>query len=199
VETRKHGRPSLLLAGLGMAAAFSLSACATSTSTPYQPISRAAPVQGGYSDEHIAGDRWRVTFSGNRLTSRETVEGYLLYRAAELTLEQHRDWFEIVDRETEHEVQRDTIREPSYSPWWGYPSWRPYWRYYDPRLGWNTWYPYNGDPFWSRRIDTRKVERYQATAEIVMHTGSKPPGNGRIFDAREVVMRLEPKILRPAD
>ena len=33
-------------------------------------------------------DRWKVSFSGNSLTDRNTVETYLLYRAAELTDQQ---------------------------------------------------------------------------------------------------------------
>jgi hypothetical protein len=173
-----------------------LSAASCATPTPYQPISVNAPATGGYSQERIAQDRWRVTFAGNTLTSRETVEGYLLYRAAELTLEQGRDWFQIVHRNTEHEIRRDTIRDPLYDPWWGYPSWRPYWRYYDTRRGWNAWYPY-GDPSWSRSVDMQTVERYEASADIEMHNGARPAGNGNIFDARDVIARIGPKIQRP--
>ncbi len=51
-----------------------------------QPIASASRVEGGYTSAQLAPDRWQVTFSGNSLTSRETVEDYLLYRAAELTL-----------------------------------------------------------------------------------------------------------------
>ena len=186
-----------LLAGLGLAATLALAACATPT--PYQPISAASRTQGGYYEERLAADRWRVSFAGNTLTSRETVEGYLLYRAAELTLEQRRDWFEIVDREVEHEVRRDVSRDPYYDPWWGYPGWRPYWRYYEPRLGWRYWYPWYGDPFWGRRVDVRTVDRYEAHADIVMHSGRKPAGNGRTFDARDVIERLGPTIRRPGE
>ena len=35
------------------------------------------------------------------MTSRETVETYLLYRAAQLTVERGFDWFEMADRNTE--------------------------------------------------------------------------------------------------
>lgn len=193
-----HSQPIkrvLLLAGSGIAVALSLASCATPT--PYQPISSAARAQGGYYEERLGADRWRVSFAGNTLTSRETVEGYLLYRAAELTLEQGRDWFQIIDREVEREVRREVYREPYYDPWWGYPGWRPYWRYYDARVGWRYWYPWHGDPFWDRRVDTRTVERYEVHAEIVMHSGVKPAGNGRTFDAREVIERLGPTIKRP--
>ena len=63
------------------AAALVLGACATST--PY------APMDGryGYAEQRIETNRYRVVFHGNSSTTRETVEAFLLYRAAELTLE----------------------------------------------------------------------------------------------------------------
>lgn len=192
---RNHVFRGRLLAGLGLAAALALASCATAP-TPYQPAG-ASRGEGGYSENRIAPDRWRVTFAGNALTSRETVEGYLLYRAAELTLAQGKDWFEIMDREVDREVRREVRPDPFYNPWWGYSYWRPYWRYYGRRSGWVSWYPYWGDPFWAGRVEEQTVERYEATAEILMHQGQVPPGNHRIFDAREVVARLEARIQRP--
>jgi hypothetical protein len=44
--------------------------------------------RAGYSDQQIESNRFRVSFAGNSLTARETVERYLLYRAAELTVQQ---------------------------------------------------------------------------------------------------------------
>ena len=38
---------------------------------------------------------------------------------------------------------------------------------------------------------------FEATAEIVMHRGPKPEGNGKSFDARDVVAKLGPKVERP--
>ena len=76
-----------------------LSACATAT--PYQPniaVQPGRPVPGGFSEQRIEPERYRVSFAGNSLTSRETVESYLLYRAAELTQAQGFDWFTIADR-----------------------------------------------------------------------------------------------------
>jgi hypothetical protein len=80
------------------ASALALSAC--ETATPYQPAVAGNSQSGGYSDQQLEANRWMVTFSGNDLTSRETVERYLLFRAAELTLNQGYDWFETNDRNT---------------------------------------------------------------------------------------------------
>src|SRR6478609_6036647 len=109
--------------------AATLAACATAT--PYQPYMQGQAASGGYSEARIESDRWRVNFAGNSLTSRETVEGYLLYRAAELTVQQGYDWFAIVQRDTDKSVRTYVDPDPFYSPWYGpYGYWRPSWRYY---------------------------------------------------------------------
>jgi len=178
-----------------------LAGCSTTGSTPYQPVSASNRAVGGFSDERLAPDEYRVTFSGNRLTSRETVESYLLYRAAELALEQGYDWFAIVDRQVEHQVERDVYPDTRYDPWFAadYGYWRPYWRYYAPGTGWNSWYPYYGDPFWASRTPSRTVERFEATAEIHMGRGAMPATDVRAFDARDVIARIGPDVKRPEE
>ncbi|MET0294177.1 MAG: hypothetical protein ABW042_04110 [Phenylobacterium sp.] len=173
-----------------------LSAC--TTATPYQPNIRGQHVSGGFSEIQLEPDRFRVNFAGNSLTSRETVEGYLLYRAAELTVQQGYDWFEIVDRDTDKHVRTYVDADPFYRPWYGYPGWSPYWRYYGGGFGWRTWDPYWGDPFWGDRFDVHTIEKFEASAEIVMHRGAKPTGEARAFDARAVMENLGPRITRPA-
>ena len=76
-----------------------LSGC--TTATPYQPLGQNRAASGGYFEEQIESNRFRVTFSGNSMTSRDTVERYLLYRAAELTRQRGYDWFVMADRNTE--------------------------------------------------------------------------------------------------
>ena len=58
-----------------------LAACATPT--PYQASGSDGGIYG-YSEQRIEGDRYRITFSGNSLTDRETVETYLLYRVGKV-------------------------------------------------------------------------------------------------------------------
>ena len=92
------------------------------TATPYQPATASSRL--GFSDEQIESNRFRVSFAGNSLTSRETVERYLLYRAAELTVQRGFDHFILVTRDTE--TKTDTYRTPGayYGPGpWGY--WSP--------------------------------------------------------------------------
>lgn len=174
-----------------------LSACATAT--PYQPNIRGQQVSGGFSETQLEANRFRVNFAGNSLTSRETVEGYLLYRAAELTVAQGYDWFAVVDRATDRQSRTYVEPDPFYRPWYGpsYGYWRPSWRYYGGPFGWRSWDPFWGDPFWGDRVDVRTVEKYEASAEIVMNRGAKPSDDMRAFDARQVIANLGPRIQRP--
>lgn len=187
---------------VGIAAALVLAAGlgACATATPYQPNVPGQAVSGGFTDAALAPDRYRVTFSGNSLTSRETVEGYLLYRAAELTLQQGYDSFSIVDREVSRDRRTYVEPDPFYRPWYGpgFSYWRPSWRYYGRGYGWRGWDPFWGDPFWADRVDVRTVDRFEATAEIVMRKGPKSADDPRAFDAQAVVTDLGPRIQRPA-
>ena len=183
---------------IGLAILSAISACMTAT--PYQPYrsEAAGGIHGGYSEQRMAPDRFLVRFHGNEMTARDRVEGYLLYRAAELTVQSGYDSFSIVDRHTEHDVQTYVRPDPFYRPWYGpgYGYWRPTWRYYQRGAGWGTWYPWSGDPFWMDRVDVQTVESFEAEAEIVLHKGM-PPADERAFDARAVLARLGPTVELP--
>lgn len=180
-------------------AAAALLATACATATPYQPNIKGQAIKGGYSEIRLEPDRYRVTFSGNSLTSRETVEGALLYRAAELTLAQGYDWFAIAERKTDKTSRTYVEPDPLYHPWYGpgFGHWRPSWRYYGGGFGWRTWDPFWGDPFWGDRVDVRTVEKFEASAEIVMQKGPKPEGDVRAFDARAVIENLRSRVQYP--
>lgn len=186
----KRSRLAALAAALAGSAA--LGGCMTAT--PYQPATNSSRL--GYWDQRIESDRFQVAFAGNTLTSRETVERYLLYRAAELTVQNGFDHFVLVNRDTETRTEvRRTASAFGPGPW-GY--WNPYWRYYRPRWGWRTYDPFWDDPFWNdRNWDYRTVRQYEAMAEIVAGRGPKPADNVRAFDAREVLSRLGPTIRLP--
>jgi hypothetical protein len=172
-----------------LAACLALGACATPT--PYQPYAPGAVASGGFSEVKIERDRMRVTFAGNSITSRETVERYLLYRASELTVAEGYDWFALADRRTDRKTRTVVHRDP-----FGYDYWRPTWAY----LGagrWTLWDPWGPDPFWADRVDVRHIDRYEASAEIVMGRGEKPANDPSAFSARDVMANLGPGIVRP--
>ncbi|MEO1475517.1 MAG: hypothetical protein AAFS13_03970 [Pseudomonadota bacterium] len=72
-----------------------LAACATGP-TPYEPARSVASF--GYTDQAIELNRYRVTFRGQTATEARTLA---LRRAAELTLQDGRDWFQVVDSYTQ--------------------------------------------------------------------------------------------------
>lgn len=170
------------------------------TATPYQPyIPEGGPgTHGGFSEQQLAPDRFVVRFHGNEMAPRERVEGYLLYRAAELTLQRGYDWFLPVTRHTEHDVKTYVRPDSFYSPWYGYPYWRPYWGYYrGGGFGWGYWDPWMGGPFWHNTVDVQTVEAFEATAEIIMNKGPIPMDEPSAMDARAVLAKLAPTIELP--
>lgn len=169
------------LASTAVAAAILLSACASGP-TPYQP---AAGYDRGYAEQKIEDARYRISFKGNSLTDRETVENYLLFRAAELTVQSGYDVFTIVNRDTDKD---SSIRRTG-----GYYGPRFSYMYFSPRWGWVGAY----DPFWAFSPRYDEVTRYEAFAEIVMSKGPKG-SDPDAFDARQVQQNLGPAIQRPA-
>ncbi len=166
---------AVLALGLGLAGC--------ETATPYQPLSPQNAVYGGFTDQRLDETHFRVAFQGNSATSREQVENYLLYRAAELTANQGFDWFEMVDRHTRDRGGAYIVPEGPY--------WHPYWRFHG-AWGWGGWDPFWGGP-WD--YDVERFDEYQAIAEVAMGHGAKP--DPRAFDAHAVMANLGPKIVRP--
>lgn len=187
---RRPALPRLRSFAAPLAAALVLSAC--TSATPYQPLGTRG-TSGGYSSQQIEDNRFRVSFIGNQFTSRERVENYLLYRAAELTVQQGYDSFTIVQRATDRDTRTDVYRDPFGPGPYGY--WAPYWRYRGP-WGWRSWDPWYGDPFFSHNVDVRTIDRYEASAEIVMNRGPRS-SSPYSFDARQVMRNLGPTIELP--
>jgi hypothetical protein len=171
-----------MLRGLIVVALLALAGCATPTPYASRPVDGAF----GYREQAIEAGRVRVSFRGNELTPRETVEDYLLFRAAELTLEQGFDHFLLATRATDEERRAQSIG-PS-------PAFRSMFDYalYGPSFGWRGAY----DPFWDD-LNVRETTRFEASAEVVMARGPKPADNPQAFDARDVVATLGPRVVRP--
>jgi hypothetical protein len=164
-----------------VAAAAMLAACATAT--PYQPADTS---RYGFQEQMIEQNRVRITFRGNTLTERDTVETYLLYRAAEVTLQNGKDYFIVATRDTEEHSRLQGVG--SARSRFAFDYW-----YFSPRRGWSPWY----DPFWDEPASYREVTRYEASAEIAMFDGEKPANDANAFSAREVQANLQGRIVRP--
>lgn len=154
-----------------LAAALGLVAACAAEPTRYQQARDGY----GYSEQQIEEDRYRVSFAGNAATSRQTVEDYLLYRAAELTVQTGHDWFEVVDR--------DTVQE--YSGYGG-----------SPEVG----VGFGGGSNFGVGLSLPVLGgagggRYTADMGILVREGEKPQDEPEAYDALSVISRLQPKVL----
>ena len=144
---------------------------------------KAADPDFGYKEQQLERDRYRVTFSGNSLTDRETVENYLLYRAAELTLERDFDYFVVFDRD----VEAETRYVYSFS---GFPG-HGHYRLYGYHRGFGGTFPVDGRA-WPRT-------RYEAVANIVLFRGEPAQSDVKAFEASEVIRYLDNRVIRSMD
>lgn len=90
-----------------MAAAAALATACASQAPVYQ--SRTDDGRYGYAEMQLEPNRLRVSYNGDTLTSRETVDTYLLYRAAEATLERGFDYFVIVAHDIDETTRYDAL------------------------------------------------------------------------------------------
>lgn len=186
------------------AALLALGACATAT--PYQA---AVNSNDGYVDQQIETNRWAISFAGNTLTERQTVETYLLYRAAELTKQNGYDHFQIVSRDTDAQSRFVSIgfSSPFYYNFYGF---GPHHGFYNTRFrgrGFSRFHGFYGpgfrhgfggyhDPFYGGPSSFQERVNYEATAEIIMHHGEKP-AEAAFFDAEDVLVNLSGQIQLP--
>lgn len=152
-----------------------LAGCATPA--PYAP--RGPGQATGYTDRQLSDNRWRVTFTGNSVTPRETVENDLLLRAAEVTLAAGGTHFVFDSRDTKANTRYDAIPTgPGYGYGYGFGYWRfhPLWGY---------------DPF-GPPVDIVSTTKYEAYAEIVVLNDAEAAREPRAVDAKAIIAHLRP-------
>lgn len=210
-------RHSFRVLALSVSAAV-LAACATAT--PYQAAS-APGAYDGFSQTMIENDRARVSFGGNSLTDRDTVENYLLYRSAEIAKERGFDYFTLQERDTE--AKRRVVSSGygngfygRYDPFFNYSFYRPSYgwsrghslsRFYGRRglrsarfggfgrSGFGFGGRFGYDPFFDD-YDIREITKYRATAEVKFGKGLTPEADNA-FDVSEVLANLSSTITYP--
>ena len=100
---------------LALVGASTLMVAGCATETTYRPATGSGFYRTGYSDQQLEPGRFIVSFAGNTVTSRDTVERYLLFRAAELTLANGYDYFVMADRDTQ--LRSRTYSTPGLRAW----------------------------------------------------------------------------------
>ena len=152
--------------------ALALAACTTSP-TPYQPQAD----RYGFSEQRLEDNRYRITFAGNSATPREVVQNYMLFRAAEVTLESGHDYFTVVDQEIEGSST-------------GVAS---------PRVGVGV----GSGGSTSIGVGLSTIlgggdggVRYTSFADILVRDGEKPLDDPDSYDARDLIERLRPTLVQ---
>src|ERR1700760_4029272 len=150
--------------------------------TPYQP--RLDGQATGYTDRALTHNRYRITFPGNTVTGRETVESYLLLRAAEVTRAAGFTSFMFDTRNTRANTNVQAV------PYMGPPD--PFW---GRRGRWGYWggYGFAYDP----AVDIVTRTNYEAYAEVVLLTPEQAAHEPKAINAAEVISRIGPEAAPP--
>jgi hypothetical protein len=157
---------------LALAILLGVGAC-TTTPTPY----RAAADGGGYRDQQIESDRYRVSFTGNSATPLDRVQDYALYRAAELTAANGYDYFKVASRSTD---TGGGVGGPSVG------------------FGVGTGGDSGGVGVGvSQLLGGGYSQSHTVTLDILMFRGQKPAADQSAYDARQVLQRLSATVQTP--
>jgi hypothetical protein len=153
--------------------------------TPYE---RAESFNEGNSDQRLAENRYRVTFKGDSSTQRETVENYLLLRAAEVTLGAGYSWFVFDERTTESKTTYHTT-------FIGFPAWAPGWDNYG--YYWHSWQYDPWDRHWPGSQMSVPSTRYEVYTEIVLLPPDSAKKDEHAINAKDVIARFRPAAAPP--
>lgn len=139
----------------------------------------------GYYSTKLEEDRYRIQFNGRRSTSLATTRDYALLRAADLTLQEGYDWFQIVDRESE------TTHSVANRPYSGFRYERAYWVESNCGLLGCT-QSVRPTMFTTMEVASSSTRSSVShTIEIVMGKGPVPRTTGSYYEASAVVKNLK--------
>jgi hypothetical protein len=149
------------------------------------------PADGRFASTEVGAGRFELTYSGEQFGSRDTVESYLLYRAAVLARKNRATSFLLLylPGEGGPSVHPALPKRPS-GPNYGH--WQPHWNYYVTGTGWQPWRPEWGAAFWADEIDLARVQSYEAHAIIELLKDDRPREDQPVFNVNDVITHLEP-------
>ncbi len=171
--------------GISLIVLLTISFAACTGPTRYHPLSDGL----GHSEKPLETNRYEVRYTANSLTSRRKMRQFLLYRAAELTLEKNYHRFAIVA----HDPGLDSV--PLYaeetSTGYRHHNFQHHHLWFEDKV-------VSGEEFSSSVLTFTPVSRYTASITILMFTEvDKLPADDKLFKAREVIELLGPAVVRP--
>ncbi|WP_426441062.1 CC0125/CC1285 family lipoprotein [Bradyrhizobium genosp. P] len=177
-------------AEIGSAAELPPAAAASAPAKPAQAsdnLPMVPPAKPGvFTALKKGADRFDLVVAGHKLTTRDDIEKYLAYRAADLTMEHEATWFTFVESRSTGDTAPEPKRDPAglrYSFRMEY--FRPVWRYKTSGSpAWKTWSPFTGAPFTTD--DPKTITDFEVSADIVLHRGQMDDANPLAFEAGAV-------------
>ena len=157
-------------------------AAAASDNPPMVPPAKP----GVFTAQKKGPTGYHLVVAGHKFSTRDDIEKYLAYRAAELTMEDKSSWFTFVEARTKGDTAAVPKRDPAglrYSFRMEY--WRPVWRYKTKDSPtWKSWSPFAGAAFIS--ADPKSITDFEVSADIVLHKGQMDDANPLAFEAGAV-------------
>lgn len=137
----------------------------------------------GYYTTQLDTNRYRIVFNGGQTAGLNTTRDYALLRAAELTLQEGYDWFQVVDRETSTDRRSE---EPLMA--FGYE--RTYYVERSCGLLSCSQSVYPRDYPYTSISSGHDRSTHSHALEIVMGSGAVPAEDGNYYDAGSVARSL---------
>jgi hypothetical protein len=161
-----------------------------SCETIYQPEEDYSGIShGGYVDTRINANTVIVSFSGNTLTPQRTVEAYLLYRCAQVTVENGYDYFVVTSTTglaMNLEIATRNATAAVTSPG----------KLYRTNFTTTHYKSYRATPTamppYGETVDTQDLDPHGAVAVIKMFSGRIPENLPHAFSATDVIAHLGP-------
>ena len=154
-----------------------------------EPLPMVPPAGPGvYSQQKKGAAGFRLVVAGHKFTSRDEIEKYLAYRAAELTMAQKANWFTLTEARIKGDTAAVPRRDPSgkrYSFRMEY--WRPVWRYkMAGDTQWKSWSPFSGAAFFADGADPKSIAAFEVSADITLRSGPMDDANPLAYEAGAV-------------
>jgi len=160
---------------------------ASQPSTPAAQAPIVPPAKPGvFSLQKRGAARYHLAVAGHKFTSRDEIEKYLLYRAAELSLEQKSGWFTLIESRSKSDTQPVPKIDPA-GPRYSFRMvyWRPVWRYkLAGQADWKSWSPFTNASFWAG--DAKTMTDFEVSADILLHKGAMNDADPLAFEAGAV-------------
>ena len=139
----------------------------------------------------LSARRLELIYAGEKFSSRDAAEAYLLLNAAENAKRRGADWFTLAHKAESHPGNHPPRDDLSYGV--GYRHWQPHWFYQVAGQGWQPWYPEWGARFWAEETDLRSVARFEVHAIIELGQGVAPNVEA-VFEPKSIVADEQLKV-----